>query len=155
MKIKSKKRLLKQLESITDFRTDTHKIEYVLSEVLFMSLFGLLKGYTTFKELHYWMKYNEDNSFFKKLFKKTEIKIPSLSTLHNLLMNTDNNELEIVFRDYFAPYVDMNNISIDGKWLKGSDVNGQYTEQRNCAVLNILDKDAKIVLFLKTFDPLF
>ena len=146
MKIKSKKRLLKQLETITDFRTDRHKIEYVLSEVLFMSLFGLLKGYVTFKELHCWMEYNEHNSLFKKLFEKTEIKIPSLSTLHNLLMNTDNNELEVVFRDYFAPYVDMNNISIDGKWLKGSDVNGQYIEQRNKAVLNILDKDAKIVI---------
>ncbi len=74
MKIKSKKRLLKQLETITDFKTDTHKIEYALSEVLFMSLFGLLKGYVTFKELHCWMEYNEHNS----LFKKTEIKTPLL-----------------------------------------------------------------------------
>ena len=75
MKIENKKILLKQLEIITDFRTDTHKIEYVLSEVLFMSLFGLLKGYATFKELHCWIGYNEHNSLFKKLFKKTEIKL--------------------------------------------------------------------------------
>ena len=92
------------------------------------------------------MQYNEHNELFKKLFKKTEIKIPSLSTLHNLLMNTDNNELEVVFRDYFAPYVALNNISIDGKWLRGSDVNGQYTEESHKSILNILDKDVKIVI---------
>ncbi len=76
MKIKNKQRLLKQLETITDFRTDRHKIEYILSEILFMSLFGLLKGYVTFKDLHCWMEYNEHNSLFKKLFKKTAIKTP-------------------------------------------------------------------------------
>lgn len=146
MKTKNKRQLLKQLETITDFRTDTHKIKYKLSEVLFMSLFGLLKGFVTFKDLHCWMKYNEQNELFKKLFKKTEIKIPSLSTLHNMLMNTDNNELEIVFREYFAPHVDMDNISIDGKWLKGSDVNGHYTQESHKSILNILDKDAKIVI---------
>jgi hypothetical protein len=54
-----------------------------------MTLFELLKGYITYKEL------------FKKLFGKSKINIPSRSTLHNLLMNTDNNELEKVFRDYF------------------------------------------------------
>jgi len=111
-----------------------------------MSLFGLLKGFVTFKDLHCWMQYNEHNELFKKLFKKTEVKIPSLSTLHNLLMNTDNNELEVVFRDYFEPYVDLNNISMDGKWLKGSDVNGQYTQESHKSILNILDKDIKIVV---------
>jgi len=75
MKIRNKRELLKQLETIKDFRTDRHKIEYALSEVLFMSIFGLLKGYVTFKELHCWMGYNEHNTLFKKLFKKTEIKI--------------------------------------------------------------------------------
>ena len=40
----------------------------------------------------------------------------------------------------------MNNISIDGKWLKGSDVNGQYIEEGNKSILNILDKDAKIII---------
>ena len=111
-----------------------------------MTLFGLLKGYATYKDLHSWMQYQEDNVLFKTLFGKEKVKIPSRSTLHNLLMNTDNNELEEVFREYFATSVNRDNISVDGKWLRGSDVNGQYTQESHKSILNILDKESKIVL---------
>lgn len=146
MKMKKKIELLEQLKTITDFRKDTHKIEYPLYEVLFMALFGLLKGYVTFKDLHCWMSYNEENGLFKKLFKKEKVNIPSRSTLHHLLMNTDNNELEVVFRNHFQPYVNLDNVSIDGKWLRGSDVSGQYTQESHKSLLNVLDKDSKIVV---------
>jgi len=139
MKIKQKKKLLKALEKVNDFRVDKHKIEYPLSEILFMSLFGILKGAESYKDLHSWMQYQENNKIFKKLFEKDKINIPSRSTLHHLLMNTDNNELELVFREYFFPYVKMDEISIDGKWLKGSDVNGQYTQEGHKSIVNILD----------------
>ena len=114
MKIGKKIELLKQLKSLTDFRKDKHKIEYPLYEIIFMSLFGLLKGHATFTDLHGWMQYNEKNEIFKKLFKKEKVNVPSRSTLHNLLMNIDNNELEVVFRNHFAPYVKLDNIAIDG-----------------------------------------
>jgi len=146
MKIKQKKKLLKALEKVNDFRVDKHKIEYPLSEILFMSLFGILKGAESYKDLHSWMQYQENNEIFKKLFEKDKIDIPSRSTLHHLLMNTDNNELEVVFREYFFPYVKMDEISIDGKWLKGSDVNGQYTQEGHKSIVNILDKEKKIVI---------
>ena len=141
-----KKELLKALKKVSDFRTDKHKIEYPLYEILFMTLFGLLKGYVTYKEIHGWMQYQEDNELFKKLFKKEKINIPSRSTLHNLLMNTDNNELEKVFRDYFFPYVKLDKIAVDGKWLRGSDVSGQYTKQGHKSIFNILDKEKKLVV---------
>ena len=146
MKINRKKELLKALETITDFRRDEYKIEYPLHEVIFMSLFGLLKGFVTFKDLHSWMQYQEKNEIFKKLFKKEKVNIPSRSTIHRLLMNVDNNELEVVFRNHFEPYVRLDNISIDGKWLRGSDVNGQYTQESHKCILNMLDKDAKVVI---------
>lgn len=111
-----------------------------------MALFGLLKGNITFTDIHCWMQYNQNNDIFKKLFKKDKVNIPSRSTLHNLLMNTDNDELEVIFRDYFAPYVKLDNIAIDGKWLRGSDVNGQYTQESHKCILNMLDKDANIVI---------
>jgi hypothetical protein len=111
-----------------------------------MSLFGLLKGNVTFSDLHYWMQVNERNEIFQKLFKKEKIKIPSYSTLHHLLMNVDNNELEKVFRKHFEPYVKLDNIAIDGKWLRGSDVTGQYTQESHKCILNVLDKDTKIVI---------
>ena len=146
MKMKKKIELLEQVKTITDFRKDEHKIEYQLHEIIFMALFGLLKGYVTYKDLHAWMKYQEQNEIFKKLFKKEKVNVPSRSTLHNLLMNIDNNELEVVFRNHFAPYVKLDNIAIDGKWLRGSDISGQYTEESHKCILNMLDKDTKIVI---------
>jgi len=146
MKIDKKVELLKQLTSLTDFRKDEHKIEYPLHEVIFMSLFGLLKGFVTYKDINTWMQYQEHNEIFKKLFNKDKINVPSRSTLHLLLMNIDNNELEVIFRNYFEPYVNLDNIAIDGKWLRGSDVCGQYTQESHKCILNILDKDVKIVI---------
>ena len=146
MKIDKKVELLEHLKTLTDFRKDKHKIEYPLHEIIFMSLFGLLKGNVTFTDLQCWMKYQEDNELLKKLFKKKKVNVPSHSTLHNLLINIDNDELEVVFRDYFQPYVKLDNIAIDGKWLRGSDINGQYTQASHKCILNMLDKDAKVVI---------
>ncbi len=146
MKIRQKKRLLKLLEGIKDFRRHRDQIVYPLHEILFMSLFALIKGDTTFNEIHFTMSFNKDNKIFKKLFVKKKIRIPSRSTLHRILMNTNNDELEIVFREYFKKYVDKKNIAVDGKWLRGSDVNGQYVKESHKLVLNILDKNSKIVM---------
>jgi len=144
--MKKKKELIEVLKKVSDFRKDKHKIKYPLYEILFMSLFGILKGANNYKDIHAWMQYQEENEIFKKLFKKEKINIPSRSILHHLLMNTDNNELELVFREYFFPYVNMEEISVDGKWLRGSDVNGQYTQESHKSILNILDKKKKIVI---------
>jgi|FLOH01.1.fsa_nt_gi hypothetical protein len=146
MKLKKKKELLEQLKTIPDYRVDTGKIEYPLHEILFMTLFALLKGHNTFKEIASWMQYNSDNKILKKVFdKKNTINIPSKSTLHNLLINTDNNAIEAVFRKFFSKHTKNKNIAIDGKWLRGSDINGQYTKEGHKAILSILDKDIKIV----------
>ena len=70
MKMKKKKELLSKLKEVSDFRVDKHKIAYPLYEILFITLFGLLKGYLTYKELHGWMQHQENNELFKKLFSK-------------------------------------------------------------------------------------
>ncbi|MEA3352339.1 MAG: transposase family protein [Campylobacterota bacterium] len=122
MKLRRKKELLKQLGEIKDFRDD-YKITYQLNEILFMSLFGLLKGNHTFEQLHDWMEFNSTNKIFLKLFVK-----------------------------FFSRYVKKKNIAVDGKWLNGSDVNGQYTKESHKLIFNIFDKDSKIVIahkFLK------
>jgi predicted transposase YbfD/YdcC len=146
------KRLLASLEKISDFRVDVGKIQYKLTEVLFMVIFALLKGNTTFKDIFGWMIYNKNNLILKEIFNKDVINIPSKSTLHYLLINTDNEELEKVFREYFSDYIKKDNVAIDGKWLKGSDINGQYTNQAHKLILNILDKDNKIVFAHKFMD---
>jgi len=117
-----------------------------------MTLFALLKGNTTFKDIFAWMTFNKENEILKRIFEKEEINIPSRSTLHTLLINTDNNALEAVFREYFLDYILQKSIAIDGKWLNGSDVNGQYTQESHKAMLNILDKDIKIVFAHKFLD---
>jgi hypothetical protein len=117
-----------------------------------MTLFALLKGNTTFKEIHIWMECSSNNTIIKKVFQKKFIKIPCKSTLHRLLINVDNNEIEKVFRTYFSKYIQRKNVAIDGKWLNGSDVNAQYTKQSHKAILNVLDKDTQIVFAHKFLD---
>jgi predicted transposase YbfD/YdcC len=152
MKLKKKKLLLQQLKTVKDFRVDKHKILYPLHEILFMTLFALLKGNTTFKEIHIWMECSANNNILKKLFTKKCIPVPSKSTLHRILMNVDNEEIEQIFRVYFSKHIKKKNVAIDGKWLNGSDINGQYTQQSHKAILNVLDKDTQIVFAHKFLD---
>jgi len=117
-----------------------------------MTLFALIKGNVNFKDIFTWMLYNKNNEILKEIFEKEEINVPSKSTFHLLLTNVDNNALESVFREFFFPFTTQKNIAIDGKWLRGSDINGQYTQERHKAILNILDKDIKIVFAHKFLD---
>lgn len=146
------RKLIEALKSIPDYRVDTGKIEYPLYEVLFMTLFALLKGNTKFKDIYAWMVFNKDNKVLKDIFEKDELSIPSNKHLHRMLINTDNNALEVVFREFFWEYVSKKSIAIDGKWLRGSDVNGQYTQAEHKSILNILDKEIKIVFAHKFLD---
>jgi len=146
MKLRQKKKLLKQLEGIEDFRRHREQIVYPLHEILFMSLLGLLKGYVTFKDLHSYISKNKENKIFKKLFNKKKIRVPVRSTLHRILSNVSYDGMEIVFRDFFSKYAKGKNIAVDGKWLNGSDVKGQYIEASHKSVLHIFDKDSRIVL---------
>ena len=153
MKFKNKKLLLKKFGEIEDFRNHKHKIKYPLNEILFMTLFALLQGQVTFNDIHSWILFNANkNRLFNKLFNKKEIKTPSRSTLHRMLINVDNNSLELIFREYFKKYSDYKDVAVDGKWLNGSDINGQYTEEPHKAILNIFDKNKKIVLGHKLLD---
>ncbi len=74
------------------------------------------------------------------------MKVPSFSTFHKILANVDNIVLEFIFRKFFKNYSTYENLAVDGKWLNGSDMNGQYVEESHKALFNILDKDKKIVV---------
>ena len=68
-----------------------------------MTLFALIKGNTTFKDIFSWMTYNKNSEILQEIFKKEKINIPSKSTFHSPLTNTDNNAHERVFREFFFP----------------------------------------------------
>jgi len=165
MKLKYKKQLIEKLKGMTDVRKHQHKIQYLLHEIVFMTLFAIMKGNVIFKDIQSWMIFNKNDKFLKKLFnyKKDEtIPIPSVASLHRILMNVPNEELELIFRNYFAPFVNNKNVALDGKWLRGSDIDGQYTQESHQAVMNILCKDTKIVFghvhinkFKKSEIPIF
>jgi predicted transposase YbfD/YdcC len=146
MDLDNKRALLKQFEKIDDFRIDKHKIKYPLHEVLFMALFALLQGNMNYDDIHSWIAANANGKIFKRLFKKRKVGVPSVSTLHHLLVNVDNNSLELIFREYFKRYSTYDNVAVDGKWLNGSDIDGQYLHLSHKSILNILDKDKKIVV---------
>jgi predicted transposase YbfD/YdcC len=148
MKLKHKKQLLEKLKGMTDIRKHSYKIVYPLHEVVFMTLFAMIRGNVIYDDIVNWMLYQKNDKYLKKLFnyKKDEyIPIPSRATLQRLLVNVLNDELEMIFRDFFTPFIDEKNVAIDGKWLNGSDINGQYVQEQHQAVLNILCKDTKIV----------
>ena len=92
------------------------------------------------------MKSNANGKFFKRLFGKRKVRVPSYSHLHHILINIDNNFLELIFREFFKKHSTYENLAVDGKWLNGSDISGQYTQEPHKAILNILDKDKKIVV---------
>ena len=117
MKLKQKKKLLKVLEGIEDFRQHKEQIVYPLSEILFVSLFGLVKGYTKFKDLYIYYKFNKDNKLLKKLFKTNKIRVPCRSTFHRILSNVSYDGLEVVFRDFFGKYAKGKNIAICTAWI--------------------------------------
>jgi hypothetical protein len=83
---------------------------------------------------------------YKKMFGNKKFRVPSRSTLHNILSNISYDGLEVTFRKYFKKYAQGKNIAIDGKWLNGSDIKGQYIEVSHKSILHIFDKDSKIVL---------
>ena len=146
MKLKNKKRLFEEFKSIPDFRAHRHKIQYPLEEILFLTLFALLQGVSEYRAIHTWCIYNANSKIFKRIFDKRHVRVPSFSTLHMILSNVDNNALELIFREFFKRYSTYDNLAVDGKWLNGSDISGQYVEESHKAVLNILDKDKKIVV---------
>jgi predicted transposase YbfD/YdcC len=111
-----------------------------------MTLCALLQGRVDYDDIHYWMKSNANSKFFKRLFGKRKVRVPSYSHLHHMLVNIDNNFLELIFREFFKKYSTYENLAVDGKWLNGSDISGQYTQEPHKAILNILDKDKKIVV---------
>lgn len=148
MKLMFKKRLVEKLKGLTDYRIHRHKIKFPLHEVVFMTLFAMIKGNVTYEDIFNWMLFNKNDKFLKKLFnyKRDEyIKIPSEASLHRILINVDNDEFEEIFRDFFAPFINNKNIALDGKWLRGSDIDGQYVQEPHQAVMNILCKDTAIV----------
>ena len=152
MKLKNKNRLFERFKSIPDFRTHKHKIKYPLAETLFMTIFALLQGNTTYDKIHLWCMHNANGKIFKKIFGKRKVNLPSYSNFHKMLSNTNNNSLELIFREFFKKYSTYENLAIDGKWLNGSDINGQYVQEPHKAILNILDKDKKIVVGHKLLD---
>ena len=100
MKLKYKKQLIEKLKGMTDVREHQHKIQYPLHEIVFMTLFAIMKGNVIFRDMQSWMIFNKNDKFLKKLFnyKKNEsISIPSIASLHRILMNIPNEELELIF----------------------------------------------------------
>ena len=148
MKLRRKKKLLKEIEeNIPDFRTHEGKIVFKISEVLFLILFALLKGKNSFRKQHTWMEANRENRILLKLFEKKEpLNIPSPSTLHHIAINIDNNVLEKIFRDFFEKHINKKNLAVDGKWINGSGVSGQYVNEKKKIMFNILDKNTKLVI---------
>ena len=68
MKLKYKKKLLEELKGMTDIRKHSHKIIYPLHEVVFMTLFAMIRGNVIYDDIVNWMLYQKNDKYLKKLF---------------------------------------------------------------------------------------
>ena len=146
MKLHTRKKLYEELKKLTDIRIHKHKIKYPIEQITLMIFFANLQGANDLEDIHTWMLCNIKNKYLLKIFKVKKVNIPSYSSLYRIYQNIDIFELEDIFREYFKEETQNQNISIDGKWLNGSDVNGVYTKQKHSAILNVLDKDKNITI---------
>ena len=54
MKLKYKKQLLDKLKGMTDIRKHSYKIVYPLHEVVFMTLFAMIRGNVIYDDIVNW-----------------------------------------------------------------------------------------------------
>ena len=96
MKLNHKKHLLEKLKGMTDIRKHSYKIVYPLHEVVFMTLFAMIRGNVIYDDIVNWMLYQKNDKYLKKLFnyKKDEyIPIPSRATL---LTTSQNSKIKLL-----------------------------------------------------------
>lgn len=112
------------LEDPRDIRGKRHK----LVDILIMTVYGLLCGYTDFTNLADYLKVHED--YFKELL-NLEYGVPSHDTLSNVFAVIDTKHFLEIFINWIKDIVENHglHISIDGKAIKSARdrINGGNT----------------------------
>lgn len=129
------KQLLNEFQNLSDYRA-CKQIKFNVGEILFLSMLSILSGANGFKDMAQWMKSRKTQiqKFLNKRFK-----VPAYTTIRNVFLNIDIDELNTLFSLYSHKSIDSSSdnnknnknnsninsiglsiIATDGKTMRGS-----------------------------------
>ena len=90
------KQLLNEFQNLSDYRA-CKQIKFNVGEILFPSMLSILSGSNGFKDMAQWMKSRKTQiqKFLNKRFK-----VPAYTTIRNVFLNIDIDELNTLFSLY-------------------------------------------------------
>ena len=149
--------VLKELESLPDYRRIKEKIIYNNRDILFGVLCSMFVGNEEMTMMYNWLEMNFNEPNFKVLIgkEKEELKVPSYPTMRRAIININPSKMEEIFRNYFIPRADLkeySQLAVDGKMMNGSGRKGKYKLKRNVGMLNVVDTNSKIIIAHKEIE---
>ena len=114
--------ILTALKSLTDTRR-TQSVVYEMHEIVFVALLAVLSGANSYRRIYLYI--NEKQSFLEEAFDIKWKKPPAYTTIRNVLLAVDEEELKQVMREHVKDYLDSVRltdiwIAIDGKSIRRS-----------------------------------
>lgn len=122
--------LIEQLKTIPDWRRG-RKVQYPLWLMLLLSLLGVMSGCSSLRSLEDFMKRHQQE--VAELFALAKAKLPSYSTLRDMVEHVDAHQVARVFHQWATQAVPVSAgqvVSIDGKAL-ASTVKDCHGKQQN------------------------
>lgn len=119
-------KLVKIFAQVPDFRTECY-ITYDLSEILVISLCGVLSGAEDFEEI---AEYGRQKEPFLRQFLELPNGVPSHDTFNRVFLHMDTKSFENVLKNWskeILEQLDSYQINIDGKVLRATGQRGKKT----------------------------
>jgi len=119
---------------------------YQQGHILLFTIFAILSGATSYRKVQQFIKahYNELNEIFDLNWKR----MPSYTTIRDIIQRTSTTELERSFRKYSASLAELDGknafVGYDGKVLRGSF--DHFNDQKAIQVLSAFAADEQIIL---------
>lgn len=145
--------LYSYLKEIPDFRRNQSK-KYLLADVLIVVIIWIIWWSTSYRELESYIK-NYLKPLKKLLWLKRK-KEPDYSTIRNIIIWCDTNELEKAFRLYSSRLLEKwENNDYDSVWIDWKTMRWSFdkaSEQKAFHILNVFCNTSKIVLWHKVVE---
>jgi hypothetical protein len=120
---------------------------YGLGHILLFSVFAILSGAKSYREIHAFIKERYRNTL-KDKFKLSWKRLPAYTTIRNIIQGVSSESLEECFREYGSELAGSAGgkrfMSFDGKVLRGSFDN--FQDRKAIQILSVFLSDDDIIL---------
>ncbi len=142
--------LFQFLSGIEDYRRKEGR-RYQLAEILEFSILAILSGAKSYRNIEQFIRkrYSLLNDSYSLNWKR----LPSYTTIRNIICNTPQSNLENAFREFSKtlestnPEKDMAAVSVDGKVIRGSF--DHFNDQKAVQILGAFLQESKGSLSIK------